>query len=852
MTSPQPPTDTGLPVEDVAGAVVEALRADGAAVLVAPPGAGKTTVVPIWLTAEPVLGAGRIVMLEPRRLAARAAARRMAAILGEPVGRRVGYRTRDEKVGGRDVRVEVVTEGILVRRLQADPTLEGTSVVILDEVHERNLVSDLSLALLDDVRRSLRPDLAVLAMSATVDASRVAEALGIDGPAPVLTSEGRQHPVSVEWWPPSGRDRELDHVARSVVRALAERPSGDVLVFLPGAGEIGRVQRILTGAVPSAVDVRPLHGSLPPGEQDLALAPSPPGRRRVVLATDIAESSLTVDGVSIVVDAGLSRGPRYDPSSGLTRLVTRPASQASADQRAGRAGRTGPGTAVRLWPEAEHRSRARFADPEISVVDLAGLALELAVWGSEPADLAFPDQPPPGAWAEAGSLLRQLGALTPDVRPTRTGRAMAALPLHPRLARMVVAAEESGEGWTAALLAAVLDERDVVGGRRDERTADLAERVSLVVGRSSNDDGRRSDAHRRAAAVGRRAKEIARRAGISLGHVDLGELGPVVALAHPDRIAQARGGGRFRMRDGGGGWLPDIDPLASADFLAVADLDAADRVDRRSGVDGRIRLAAPLDRADVETVLAHQIEEVTVTEWDRDRNDLRSRHEVRAGAIVLSSREGRPEPGESNVAALLEHVASSGGSVLRWTDAARSLQGRVALLRRHDPAWPDLSDAALFAEGRPAEWLAPFLAGAVGRADLEALDLHTVLRTCLDHDQQRQVDRLLPRSITLGSGRTLSIDYSGEVPAVSTRVQDLYGTTVHPTVMDGRLPVVVHLLSPAGRPVQVTADLPGFWAGSWVEVRKEMAGRYPRHDWPADPANATPGRRPAARRRPRT
>jgi ATP-dependent helicase HrpB len=507
------PVPTGLPVEAVVADVVAALTGSGTAVLVAPPGAGKTTVVPLRLMADPVLGSGRIVVLEPRRLAARAAARRMADLLGEPVGRRVGYRTRDERVGGRDVRIEVLTEGILVRRIQADPTLAGTSVVVLDEVHERNLVTDLSLALLVDVRRSLRPDLAVLAMSATVDAARAAAVLGgVDGlhgdplgqngergggAAPVIASDGRQHAVDVGWWPPGPRDRDDAHVARSVLRVLAEEREGDVLVFLPGAGEIGRVARLLAGSVPAGVAVHPLHGSLPAAEQDRALAPSPPGGRRVVLATDIAESSLTVDGVRVVVDAGLARSPRYDPATGLTRLVTRPASQASADQRAGRAGRLGPGVARRLWSEAEHRLRPRFADPEISVVDLAGLALELAVWGSDPAAMAFPDQPPAAAWSEAGALLARWGARRNRRPPRWGGRCRPAAA--PRLARMVVEGHRQGQGWPAAVVAAVLDERDVLGGRRSDRSADLAERVALVAA-----PGRGSGSGSPAVAVARR------------------------------------------------------------------------------------------------------------------------------------------------------------------------------------------------------------------------------------------------------------------------------------------------------------------------------------------------------------
>jgi ATP-dependent helicase HrpB len=837
-------------VEAVVGEVVAALRDVGTAVLVAPPGAGKTTVVPLHLQADPVLGVGRIVVLEPRRLAARAAARRMADLLGEPVGRRVGYRTRDERVGGRDVRIEVITEGILVRRIQADPTLAGTSVVVLDEVHERNLVTDLSLALLVDVRRSLRPDLAVLAMSATVDADRVASILGTgaDGAggaggaggrtgAPVVTSDGRQHPVDVGWWPPGPRDREADHVARSVLRALDEDRHGDVLVFLPGAGEIGRVARLLAPGVPPTVDVFPLHGSLPSADQDRALAPSAPGRRRVVLATDIAESSLTVDGVRLVVDAGLARSPRVDPGTGLTRLVTRPASQAAADQRAGRAGRLGPGVARRLWPAADHRLRPRFADPEIAVVDLAGLALELAVWGSDPADLAFPDQPPARAWTEARTVLVALGALDDRGRPTATGRAMADLPLHPRLARLVVEGHRRGEGWLAAVVAAVLDERDVLVGRRDDRTADLAERVLLVALGSPVVDGGpvRGDGPA-VAVVRRRAGDLARRVGARRGPVDPTAIGPLVALAHPDRIAQARGGGRFRLRDGGGGWLPVTDPLATAPFLAVAAVDVADGVDADRGVDGRIRLATPLDRADVEALVAGHVETVVEVAWDRDRDDLRSHTERRAGSLVLGSRDGAPEPGPAVTRALLERVRTTGGAVLGWTDTAQAFRHRVALLRRYDDGWPDLGDGVLVTAEALNRWLAPHLVGAAGRRDLEGLDLVAVLRGGLDHQRLRDLDRLAPRTVSLASGRSVTVDYTGETPAIATRVQDLYGTTVHPTVVEGRVPLVVHLLSPAGRPVQVTADLPGFWAGSWREVRKELAGRYPKHRWPLDPS----------------
>lgn len=829
MTPPPEPPPTGLPVEEVVGEVRAALLDPGHAVLVAPPGAGKTTVVPLRLLAEPWRGDQRIVVLEPRRLAARAAARRMAELLGEPVGRTVGYRTRDERVVSRDTRIEVITEGILVRRLQSDPSLEGTGLVVLDEVHERNLVTDLSLALLLDARSGLRPDLRVLAMSATVDAGRLATTIGGPaGAAPVVTSDGRQHPVALRWWPAEARDRPEQHVARVVARALAAEPEGDALVFLPGAAEIGRAARAL-GGLPAMVDVRQLFGALPVAEQDRALAPSPTGRRRVVLATDIAESSLTVAGVRIVVDAGLVRSPRFDPGTGLTRLVTTPASKAAADQRAGRAGRLGAGVAHRLWSEGEHASRRAFPEPEVAVVDLAGLVLEVAAWGSRVDELAFLDQPPARAWAEAEALLHALGALDGDGRLTATGRRMVDLPLHPRLARMAADGQARRLGWPAAVLAAVLDERDVFGGRRDERVADLAERVAVV-----DDDRRDHPAANRDAvrSARRRAKELGRRLDVERRRIDPTTLGPLAALAYPDRIAQARGGGRFRLRGGGGGWLPDTDPLASAPFLAVADLDVG------TG-DGRIRTAAALDEGDVRGLVGDDLEEVTTVSWDVGRDDLRRRTEVRAGALLLSEREGRAEAGDATTAALVERVRATEGAVLPWTDGARRLQDRLRFLRRVDgDRWPDVDDAALLAD--LDRWLAPHLAGATGRRDLAKVDLVRVLRSLLDHRGLTDLDRLTPPKVALGNGRSLNVSYEHDGPVASARVQDLFGTTRHPAVVDGRVPVVVHLLSPAGRPVQITADLPGFWSGTWNEVRKEMAGRYPKHDWPMDPATATP------------
>ena len=924
--------DTGLPVEESVAVLRAALAEDRQAVLQAPPGAGKTTVVPLRLLDEPWLAGGRIVMLEPRRLATRAAARRMAALLGEEVGGTVGYRTRDERRTGPDTRIEVVTEGILTRRLQQDPTLPGVGLVIFDEFHERNLHADLALALTLDARPALRPDLRLLVMSATLDTARIAALLAsasptagdAAGPAvPAIVSEGRAWPVDVRWVPSAPPVRKAGFKGRpgpapragaqavpaaiaAVLRALREE-TGDVLVFLPGAGDIRRVEAALGepgSGLPDGVDIRPLYGALPIADQDAALAPSPPGRRRVVLATDIAETSLTVDGVRVVVDGGWRRTPRYDPRSGLTRLETVPITKASADQRVGRAGRTEPGVAYRLWSKLEHGARRPYPDPEIVTADLAGLALELAVWGGtapgvsgdtpavSPGDtpgppgpgLPFLDPPPARALEEGRRLLTFLGALDAEGRPTAAGRAMAELPLHPRLARMVIGAVAAGRGATACALAALLEDRDVLRGRPDEIETDVTARLRLLVDRSSRHPQADGGA---VAAARRRAAELARRVGVTPPDRADGaaDPGPVLALAYPDRVAQARGGARFRLRGGGGAWLPAEDPLAGEAFLVVAELDAAGRGSAAAGRDSRIRLAAALDAADIEAVAAAtgaSVERVATLSWDTARDDLRARIERRLDNLVLGETEGPAEPGPATTAALLARARSTKLAVLGWTPAARSLQARTAFARRTVPSGgsgegvsagrveperityrkggetaqapggsaeprpggtglPDLSDAGLLAS--VDEWLAPLLGNAVGRADLEAVDMAGVVRRRLGH-RVAELDRVAPAAITLAGGRPVPVDYGGDKPAAEVRVQDAFGTMTHPTV--GGVPVVLSLLSPAGRPIQVTADLPGFWKGSWADVRKDMAGRYPKHSWPADPAAAgppSPGRR---------
>jgi ATP-dependent helicase HrpB len=816
-----------LPVLDAVGDLRHALAERGRAVLVAPPGAGKTTAVPLELLDAPWLHGCRIVVLEPRRLATRAAARRMASTTRTAVGDLVGYQTRDERRIGSATRIEVVTEGVLTRRLQHDAELPGVGLVIFDEVHERNLTTDLGMALALDVAETIRPDLRILAMSATPDTDALSGLLD----APVVTSEGRMFDVDIHWVPtPPTRGRRrgapgpiAEQMATVVLRALREQ-AGDVLAFLPGIGEIRRCEAQLTAAVPDHVDVHALAGALSTADQDAALAPSPPGRRRVVLSTDIAETSLTVEGVRVVVDSGLAREPRFDPRTGLSPLTTVTTSRASAEQRAGRAGRTEPGAAYRLWSKLEHGTRAAHRAPEILQAELAGFALELAAWGGGD-HLRFIDPPPPGALAHARDLLGDLYALD-DGAITPVGRAMLGLPVHPRLARMVAV----DRSITACVIATVIEERDVLRGRPDDLPADLALRVAAVAGLRSHDA---ADRH----AVARlrdRALDLARRAGVAgdLGDTDGDRVGAALLLAYPDRVAARRRPGQFSLRSGTGAWLPDDDTLADEPFVVAADLDG--RRDR-----SRIRLAAAVDAVDVIALFGEDIVEQRTLEWDRDRDDLVETVERRLGSIRLERDVGRARAGDDTLRALLAHVRSTKLAALSWSEAATSLRERVSFLHRTvgDP-WPDWSTTALLAT--LDDWLAPYLAGATGRDDLARLDVGTVLRGQLPWPDGARLDDLAPPSLVLPGGRSVAIDYAGDQPNAFVRVQDLFGVRTHPTA--GGVPIRLHLLSPADRPVQVTADLPGFWAGSWNEVRKDMAGRYPKHHWPDDPATADPTR----------
>jgi ATP-dependent helicase HrpB len=815
-----------LPVEASIAELRRALVDAGHAVLVAPPGSGKTTVVPLRLLGEPWLGNARIVMLEPRRLATRAAAQRMADLLGESVGDTVGYVTRDDRRVGPATRIEVITEGVLTRRIQRDPELPGTGIVIFDELHERNLQTDLGMAFTLDVCDTLRPDLRVLAMSATIDADRVAALLGGDAPAPVVSSAAGMYPVELRWDPP-GRGTWVEDHAATVVRKLLRDEPGDVLVFLPGMRAILRCRDLIGDPGPE-VDMHLLHGSLPPGDQDAALTPAPPGRRKVVLATDIAETSLTVEGVRIVVDTGQARAPRLDLRHGMSRLETIPISRASADQRAGRAGRIEPGVAYRLWSKLEHGGRRPHIDPEITQVDLAGLSLELAAWGSpDPAALRFLDPPPAKAHTAARRLLQMLGAVDDAGRITPTGERMISLPLHPRLARMVV--DAGADDAMACVIAALLEERDVLHGHPDDLPVDLAVRIRLVADRSFHHP---SASGRSIQRVRRTAEDLRRRAGVADGPVITDRAGAVLALAFPDRLAVRRGSpGRFQLRTGTTAWLPNRDPLAVEQFLVPADLDGKRK-------DARIRVAAPLHPDEVAARFAHEVTERIRLEWEGDR--LWQVTERKLGGLPLDAGRRRPEPGHAVTAEIVRRLRTNELRDLPWTERASGYRARVQYLHtRLGPPWPDCSLAALTAE--IDDWLTPYLGEPSGLDDLQRLDVLQLLRNRVGYPEAARVEDLVPETIELPSGRRAAVDYSGDRPTVAARVQELFGTAAGPRIAGE--PVVLMLLSPADRPVQITSDLAGFWSGSWADVRKDMAGRYPKHRWPPDPLAEQPGRR---------
>lgn len=851
-----------LPIVEALPELQRAFESRRNVVLEAPPGAGKSTIVPLALLDAGWRGDDRILMLEPRRIAARAVATRMAALLGEETGGTVGFRTRLETRVGPNTRIEVVTEGILTRMLQRDPALEGVACVVFDEFHERNVQGDLGLALCLDSQRHLRDSLRLLVMSATLDGEAVVRLLG---DAAVVRSPGRMYDVQTLHAPTAraGDDRArrsdpaygIDRTVTATIRRALTEHEGDVLAFLPGAREIRRVTEQLSADLPERTfSVLPLYGELPAEAQDAALRPDPRGRRRIVVATNLAETSLTIEGVRIVVDSGLERRPQFDPSTGMSRLETLRISRSSADQRRGRAGRTAPGACYRLWSESVHASLLPQSPAEILEADLAPLALDLACWGADPATLAWLDPPPSATLAQARNLLTGLEALDRDGRITALGRAMSALGLHPRLAHMVLRARPLGLGRLACECAAILSERDPLRPTGTQRDPDLRARIDVLRG-GSPPHGMVSDAGalRRIRRVQQQVERQATRR--EPGSSDTGSpdstrpvagiadearaAGLLLAFAYPDRIGRARpGGGRYTLSGGRGAMFPQPTALAREEFIVVAALDAGER-------EASIQLAAPLDRELLDEHYAGSIEEFSGVEWDARSEAVMARRVRRFGALVLREEPLRDVPRERSAAAMLDGIRALGLGCLPWTRELEQWRARVTLVRAHDPRgpgdWPDVSDAALLA-GLEA-WLGPWLEGITRRTQLATLDLRGALLGLLDWNSQRRLDELAPTHITVPSASRIAVDYSRGEPSLAVRLQEVFGLTETPRVVEDRVPVTMDLLSPARRPVQVTRDLASFWARGYHEVRKELKGRYPKHYWPDDPHEATPTRR---------
>ncbi len=838
---------TALPINDALRPLADGLAAHNRVLLQAPPGAGKSTVVPLALLDSEWLGEGKILMLEPRRLAARAVARRMAQLKGEPVGKTVGYRTRLETRVSRDTRIEVVTEGILTRMLQADSELSGIGCVIFDEFHERSLNADLGLALCIESQENLREELRLLVMSATLDLQPLARLLD---QAPVVAAEARSFEVETHY---IARRAEISIELQTAqaLRMALERHDGDILCFLPGAAEIGRVQRALQESdLDRAVRVLPLYGELSVAAQDMALEPAPAAQRKVVLSTSLAETSLTIEGIRVVVDSGLRRYAQFDPATGMSRLVTGKVSQAAADQRRGRAGRLSAGHCYRLWSEGTHASLASQTAAEILHADLAPLALELSCWGAnDAARLRWLDPPPAASLAQARDLLRQLEAIDDSFRITQHGRALAMAGAHPRLAHMLVKAREMGAARLACDIAALLSERDVLRAAPGARDVDLRLRVSALRGSArALPAGLSVDARALQQAV--RSSAIWQR-DFGLGSREAADpdewTGPLLGLAYPDRIGRARGtGGRYLLANGRGARFAEPQALAKSEFIVAAELDGAER-------EARIFLAAPIRLEDLERHFAAHISEHGEITWDDREQAVRARRERRLGALVLDSSDIRqPDPLEVQRAAL-SGLRQMGLAALPWSGDLRQWQARVGLmLELAVPApepWPDLSDAALSATLE--DWAPPWIAGLVRRDHFARLDLASALRSRLSYAQGVILEREAPTHFAVPSGSRIPIDYlDGETPTLSVRLQEMFGLRATPSVASGRLPLLLKLLSPAGRPVQITRDLVSFWNRGYHDVKKDLKGRYPKHYWPEDPFTAEPTRR--ARPRPAT
>ncbi|HZZ61892.1 MAG TPA: ATP-dependent helicase HrpB [Roseiarcus sp.] len=835
--------DVPLPIDEALPDLRAALAAHARAVLVAPPGAGKTTRAPLALIEEPWAAGKRLLLLEPRRLAARAAAARMAASLGEAVGETIGLIVRLQSLVSRATRIEVVTEGVFTRMILDDPSLEGVAAVLFDEFHERSLDADLGLALALDAQAALREDVRLLVMSATLDGARVRALLG---DAPLIESEGRAYPVLTRYVGRNPRQRIEDEVARVTLEALADE-TGSMLVFLPGQGEIRRVAEILEARVGrSDVDVAPLYSALDSRAQDLAIRPAPPGRRKIVLATSIAETSLTIEGVRVVIDSGLMRVPRYEPDVGLTRLETVRVAKANANQRRGRAGRVEPGVCYRLWEEAATGGLKSYGEPEILSADLSRLALDCAVWGeAEPARLAFLDPPPRAALAEARTLLTSIGAIDAEGRITDEGRAIARLALPPRLARIAVDAARAGDARTACEIAVVLTERGLGG--------DAADLMSRLEAFRCDRSQRADDARRLARGLAQKAMETltpsplagergpkgrmrgGRAARLLTSNPSPvrgeGGIGALLASAYPERIAMARGKrGEFLMANGRAASLEPHEALSGEPFLAIGEVAGR-------AAAARILLAAPLSLNDIETVAGGSIETADDLSFDRASAALRARRRRRLGALVLSEQALAVPPDERSALALARGVLSLGVPRLPWSKALRQWRDRVMFVRRAEgEPWPDLSDARL---SEDPDWLAPFLIGKTRLDEINSDDVSEALRAVLPWDLQRRLDEEAPTHFLAPTGTAAAVDYEAEGgPAIALRVQELFGLEEHPSVAGGRIPLTLHLLSPAHRLIQITRDLPIFWRGSWAAVRSDLRGRYPRHFWPEDPASA--------------
>ncbi|PWE81364.1 ATP-dependent helicase [Bradyrhizobium sp. SUTN9-2] len=813
--------DTPLPIDAVLVDLSRTLEASNAAVLVAPPGAGKTTRVPLALLDAPWAKDKKIIVLEPRRIAARASADRMAKSLGERAGETVGYRVRFGSKISRATRIEVVTEGIFTRQILDDPELTGVAAILFDEFHERSLDADMGLALARDAQTGLREDLRILVMSATLDGARVARLLG---DAPVVESEGRAFPVETRYL---GRkaDAPIERQMADAIASALRADSGSVLAFLPGAAEIRRTQNFLSERVQDAsVEIVPLFGALDAAVQDRAIAPAPKGTRKVVLATSIAETSLTIEGVRIVVDSGLARVPRYEPDIGLTRLETVRASRAAVDQRRGRAGRTEPGVCYRLWDEPQTASLAPYTQPEILSADLSSLVLDLAQWGvSDPAALSFLDPPPQPAWKEAKSLLSELNALDGDGRITAEGKSLRALALPPRLARIIVDSHRAGEGQAAAEIAAIITERGLGGDsvdlehRRDQFRRDRSPRAASA----------RDLAHRWASQVAA-SEKVAQQEDLSTGLM--------LAYAFPDRVARNRGNGSFVLANGRGASVEQTSSLARAPYIAIGEMTG-------TAASGRILLAAQIAEDEIERHFAEHIETADEISFDRGAMALRARRRRVLHAITLSEATLSVSPSEDTARIFAEGLIAAGLDRLPWSKAAKQWRDRVMFLRKAEgDSWPDLSEDGLIA--RRDDWLVPALYDKIALKDISAGDLSDALMALLPWEMRARLDREAPTHFEAPTGSVLAIDYEAEQgPTIAVRLQELFGLNTHPSIAAGKVPLVLELLSPAQRPVQVTRDLPGFWRGSYAAVRSDLRGRYPRHPWPDDPASAVPTRR---------